>query len=1040
MGNSNEKLGEIHYFGSGEVVGSYADVSIPCKQLMGFNIVRVFAGGYHIVLLDDGGTAYTFGKGQHGQLGHGTIEHCFTPTPLPFIDVKIVHVAAGDLHTVVVSDKGDVYTFGCGEHGRLGHGSRSDISSPRLITSLKDIKITYCSAGLTHTALLDEKGHVYACGYNGNGQLGNGTEIDLDVPQQVILGKNLRISSVVAGYWHTLLLSDKGEVFSAGSGVYGQLGHGSVANLNKFRQVLTFEPGTVITQMACGGFHSVVLTDKGQVLTFGLGTTGQLGHGHFLLNANEPTPISALESVNVVQITAGYNHTVVYSDKGFVFTFGEGRFGQVGHGQTYDLFKPKIINKMKGTLIKQIAAGYQFSIVLGEPKSTRFKEFPEWVNDFGLTGVYDKQRASTIQNIRKSVIMTSSYSEYMDTCTYDTYDSVANETFDITVIKKPGVLISKSISDLLRNQSYFDTTEIENSQCIFMGENSKFGYPVLYIILHRIKAKFLQDSDNLLLHIIKTLYNALSTVGQFYIVVDLSWWPNDNVSQGNGRIMPVNTNTGTNIENVTNQILEIQNQISKGKSTSSESNGSTNGNSANTSTGKDSKDNKDGKQDEVVIDKSQEIVNKCLFDFGAIIDPVMRGNLFSKIVGISLVHPTGRSLPGIKNIFKDIPLEVFTKLVAVLPNWSGLTKYIELEKICLPFVSKKFTPMFFDVTKKSLSKKSANANRVRMFKMTPESILILDSEKTQILNEFPLQNIEGVFCEGEKDLVLVINKKDAKNKPDGYFWKNYKRLGTASKCFVCSSPLQRHQIIGMIMEASTQLCDSTASYAFTVVKTNHYGKKQKRILKLSTDSVLNIKENSIQKEIPFPAIQQVHRDSSLIGAKSRTLYIKTLSEATNNKVYNVCTDKCAELQEALIQCINNYIHTVNLDVHFIQTQKVDEILEKFFTQLRVETNKNDIFFSNGAYTNRISLRRQIIDVAKNAYTAFIQKNNVMNANTLQQNLRDLEPSEIKYVIHKLDRNRRESISLQDFVGGYFYLQSQKLKLEIIQNNKYGHTF
>ena len=76
-------------------------------------------------ITNEGGYLLTFGQGSTGKLGHGTEAN----EPLPRIvetsqRIRVIQVAAGANHTAMVTALGDVYTFGSGATGQLGHGSR----------------------------------------------------------------------------------------------------------------------------------------------------------------------------------------------------------------------------------------------------------------------------------------------------------------------------------------------------------------------------------------------------------------------------------------------------------------------------------------------------------------------------------------------------------------------------------------------------------------------------------------------------------------------------------------------------------------------------------------------------------------------------------------------------------------------------------------------------------------------------------------------------------------------------------------------------
>ena len=101
----------------------------------GIRIVQVSAGGglvrvAHSLLLTSTGGVLSFGTAQYGQLGHGYSGGKQLPDVLrpKYIDalapIRGICVSAGELHSAVVTSDGDLYTWGDGFCGQLGHSGK----------------------------------------------------------------------------------------------------------------------------------------------------------------------------------------------------------------------------------------------------------------------------------------------------------------------------------------------------------------------------------------------------------------------------------------------------------------------------------------------------------------------------------------------------------------------------------------------------------------------------------------------------------------------------------------------------------------------------------------------------------------------------------------------------------------------------------------------------------------------------------------------------------------------------------------------------
>ncbi|XP_074309964.1 ultraviolet-B receptor UVR8-like [Silene latifolia] len=172
--------------------GSRTDEKYPrlIEKFQALNIqpMVVAAGAWHAAVVGKDGRVCTWGWGRYGCLGHGNEECESVPKVVEGLsDVKAVHVATGDYTTFVVSNSGDVYSFGCGESSSLGHNTEVDgqgnghtnVVKPEIVSSLKQLKERVVQISLTnsifwnaHTFALTESGKLYAFGAGDKGQLG----------------------------------------------------------------------------------------------------------------------------------------------------------------------------------------------------------------------------------------------------------------------------------------------------------------------------------------------------------------------------------------------------------------------------------------------------------------------------------------------------------------------------------------------------------------------------------------------------------------------------------------------------------------------------------------------------------------------------------------------------------------------------------------------------------------------------------------------------------------------------------------------------
>ncbi|KAL6059861.1 putative E3 ubiquitin-protein ligase herc4 [Balamuthia mandrillaris] len=254
-----------------------------------------------------------------------------------------------------------VYTWGDDRDGRLGLGRRfyerqDDTSSPCPVNSLDQEIIGYASCGPAHTAVITVNGDLYTFGHGLCGVLGHGNENDYAVPTKVETLAEENIVNVSCGRFHTVAVNDQGAAY-----IMGNDGHMRGGSLDKhtFPKLLDDESlhNARCVSASCGFYHSVVLTEGGRVFSWGYGGHGRLGHND-TKSQPEPTLIRSLLSVKITTVACGMAHTCAIDDKGRLYTWGEGKDHVLGHGDEKDQVSPTIVQALKNETMAGVSAGY----------------------------------------------------------------------------------------------------------------------------------------------------------------------------------------------------------------------------------------------------------------------------------------------------------------------------------------------------------------------------------------------------------------------------------------------------------------------------------------------------------------------------------------------------------------------------------------------------------------------------------------------------------------------------------------------------------
>eukprot|EP00569_Conticribra_weissflogii_P016347 CAMPEP_0171399114 /NCGR_PEP_ID=MMETSP0880-20121228/6388_1 /TAXON_ID=67004 /ORGANISM="Thalassiosira weissflogii, Strain CCMP1336" /LENGTH=839 /DNA_ID=CAMNT_0011913219 /DNA_START=41 /DNA_END=2560 /DNA_ORIENTATION=- len=365
----------VYSWGRGEDgqlgIGDTSDQDEPTyvDALRGVGVKQIACGSGHTVVLTGDGEVYTWGRGDDGRLGHGDNGWKYVPRLTHSLTGQIItHVTCGSYHTAAVSSNGDLYTWGGGMYGKLGHGNESGHSTPKRVEALFGLTIVDIACGSRHTAVVTNKGCLYTWGDKENGVAGHGdTEGYQYTPKLLERLSGKKVVQLSACGFHTGCLTDQGEVYTWGEGKFGRLGHGQERNCHSPRLVESLL-GKRPRQIACGGFHSAVITHDGKMYTFGGGEHGQLGHGD-KVNKVKPTLVQALDGVVLQQITCGWSHSVALTAEGEVYTWGNGDHGKLGHGSGKKVSTPQLVEKLVGLNVVCIASYNEHTAALVEPHS-----------------------------------------------------------------------------------------------------------------------------------------------------------------------------------------------------------------------------------------------------------------------------------------------------------------------------------------------------------------------------------------------------------------------------------------------------------------------------------------------------------------------------------------------------------------------------------------------------------------------------------------------------------------------------------------------
>jgi len=366
---------------------------------------------------------YGWGQNNYGQLGMGTATSVYTPTAIQFFNkIPIFNVLVAQNYVIMLAQNGSAYGTGYEFYGQLANGVSgttytTPTSCPALNSSLSiSLSGTSCnavyktilygwgdaagyvlagkSAG-SYTQLSPEttsyefngkvetvasvmngllvtlaNGSVFAAGVNTNGNLGIGNTNSQYSFVEVPFWNNVLKKFFPSQSAHACALATNYSLYCWGNNVNGQLGVGNTIQYNTPTRVAFFDEGEYyVYQVSYGGSFTIVLTCGGTLFAFGSNNYGQLDIGAPDTNAHA-TPVqmlinNAIADFEFVNVVTGINQVFARAKNGTWYISGAGGSGDLGTGNSNNVYQLQINLDLAQTDINRIATSSQSTDFFG---------------------------------------------------------------------------------------------------------------------------------------------------------------------------------------------------------------------------------------------------------------------------------------------------------------------------------------------------------------------------------------------------------------------------------------------------------------------------------------------------------------------------------------------------------------------------------------------------------------------------------------------------------------------------------------------------
>jgi alpha-tubulin suppressor-like RCC1 family protein len=300
-------------------------VPTPVIAMAGVRVRSVALGYGHRLAIGCDGRVYSWGANGRGQLGLGDRRARRAPVLVEGLEGVRCIASAYD-RSLAVTLSGVLNRW-----GRAFVPGRKDLRCSTIVKGFGGVRVRHGCAGKDVAFAIGEAGELYSWGQGGCGTLGHGNRLDKPSHKRVEALRGVPVSSVAVGVCHALALTESGLVYAWGENSKRALLGNPHAERELLPKPVEALRGVGVGSVAAKGHRSYAVADTGELWAWGLNHKGAtpLGHGE-RMRCPLPKPIESLRGIKVDALAADDDHTLALADDGSVYAWGSEAAAKLG--------------------------------------------------------------------------------------------------------------------------------------------------------------------------------------------------------------------------------------------------------------------------------------------------------------------------------------------------------------------------------------------------------------------------------------------------------------------------------------------------------------------------------------------------------------------------------------------------------------------------------------------------------------------------------------------------------------------------------------